>query len=142
MINNENTYTDQLSNYKEATWGITNVHVGDEMDVISDFITDGDISGKYSALLVFEELYVNVAKYAYPNDVGALLVKIVSSDKGVEMLFVDAGIPFDPTQYKPSKEQLEDKCSIGGHGIELVIDCSQEISYKREMGLNILHVLV
>lgn len=142
MTNNENTYIDQLSSYKEASWGITNVQVGDEMDEISDFITDGDISGKYSALLVFEELYVNVAKYAYPDKKGALFVRVISSEKGIEMLFIDAGIPFDPTHYKPSKEQEEDKCSVGGHGIELVIDCSQKISYKRDMGLNILYVLV
>lgn len=130
------------NNCVEASWGITNVQVDDEMDKISDFIANQNISEKYATLLVFEELYVNVAKYAYPNSQGAIFVKIVISDKGVEMLFVDAGVPFDPTQYKPSKEKEEDKCGVGGHGIELVIDYSKTISYKRDMGLNILNILV
>lgn len=141
MTNKENAHMDDLQCIREASWGISNVQVGDEMDEISDFITNGDISDKYAALLVFEELYVNVAKYAYPDGEGALFVKVRIMDGAVEMVFVDAGIPFDPTTYEPSKEQ-EDQCSVGGHGIELVVDYSQEFSYSREHGLNILKVLV
>lgn len=142
MINQKEI--DEIRKYtalqKKASWGINEIKIGDEMDEISEFITDGDISGRYAAALVFEELFVNVSNYAYPDKSGPLLVSVSVTEEGTEMVFVDSGVPFDPTKYVPKKSENDDK--IGGHGIELIIDYSKQIEYKRVFGMNMLRLVV
>lgn len=130
----------QMENEKrQSKWAFPCARIGEEMDEISDFIANGDIEGRYTALLVFEEEYVNISKHAYPNgESGPLFVTVASSKKGTEMVFVDAGIPFDPTLYVVEKN--ED--NIGGHGIELIKEYSRSVKYKRLYGLNILRIVV
>lgn len=124
---------------RQSKWAFPHAHVGDEMDEISDFIADGDIEGRYTALLVFEEEYVNISKYAYPDgEVGPLFVTVASSKKGTEMVFVDAGVPFDPTKHIVEKN----KDNVGGHGIEIIMEYSKSVKYKRIYGLNVLRIVV
>lgn len=127
-------------NYKSA-WGIAHAEIGDEMDEISEFIANGDIEGRYTALLVFEEEYVNIAKYAYPDkkEGGPVFIKVSSLDNGTEMVFIDAGIPFDPTDPELLKVDME---KIGGHGIEIIIKYSKEVEYERRSDMNFLRLLV
>ena len=130
----------QMENEKrQSRWAFPYAHIGDEMDEISDFIANGDIEGRYTALLVFEEEYVNISKHAYPNgESGPLFVTVSSSKKGTEMVFVDAGTPFDPTVHVVDKNEN----NIGGHGIEIIMEYSKSVKYKRLYGLNILRIVV
>ena len=124
---------------KQRQWAFPCAHIGKEMDEISDFITNGDIEGRYSALLVFEEAYVNVLKYAYPGkEEKPILVTVRVTKSNIEMVIVDAGIPFDPTKYV-FKKNVDD---IGEHGVEIIVKYSKKVKYKRVCNLNILQVIV
>lgn len=94
--------------------------------------------------LIVEEIFVNIAKYAY-NPPGSGDVEItcsVEKDKmKVTLTFVDTGAEFDPLEKADPdiKLPLDDR-NIGGLGIFLVKNNVDGISYRREDGKNILTI--
>ena len=139
MTNLKEVLKEMENEKRSSKWAFPCARIGDDMDEISDFIADGDIEGRYTALLVFEEEFVNISKHAYPDgNSGPLFVTVEASKKGTEIVFVDAGIAFDPTEYVV--QQNED--NIGGHGIELIMEYSKSVKYKRLYGLNILRIVI
>ena len=93
--------------------------------------------------LVIEELFVNVASYAYKENTGEVTVcRSFDEDKpAVNLIFADSGTPYNPLEHKDPDTTLdaEDR-EIGGLGIFLVKKNVDEISYKYENGQNILTV--
>ncbi len=141
MINvNEYDWKEVLNQTRGKKWGISNIEIGDEMDEISGYIADGDIEGKYSAILVFEEEFVNIAKYAYTDEQSRpVMVSVAVTENGTELIFIDFGIPFNPIGHAKDKLDMD---KVGGHGIEIIMGYSKEVEYKREMGANMLRILV
>ncbi len=94
-------------------------------------------------LLVAEEIFVNIASYAYDTATGMVEIRCcIDEALGVLVMeFLDDGKPFDPTQNPPptAAESLDD-IQIGGLGIFMVKQVMDEIRYEYRDGKNILYL--
>lgn len=87
-----------------------------------------------------EELFVNIAHYAYFPRTGEVTIGItVHNDPSVaEVTFVDSGIPFDPLAKSDPDVTLDaQKRAIGGLGIFMVKKSMDDMEYEYRDGLNI-----
>ena len=90
-----------------------------------------------------EELFVNIAHYAYRPDVGPATVRVeVEKDPpAVSLTFIDHGIPYDPlAKEDPDITLSAEERSIGGLGIFMVKKSMDDIDYEYKDGQNILHI--
>ena len=91
--------------------------------------------------VAIEEVFVNVAHYAYPNGEGdmSLCIGFDELSRAVTFRMTDKGIPFDPLA-KPDPDitlSAEDR-EIGGLGIFIAKKTMDSISYSYEKGENVL----
>ena len=91
--------------------------------------------------LVVEELFVNIAKYAYKDNTGTVQIDChVSQNPNVlHLTFKDSGIPFNPLAKEDPDVTLsaEDR-EIGGLGIFLTKKYMDTIDYQYENKMNVL----
>lgn len=86
-----------------------------------------------------EEIFVNIANYAYTPDVGEAVICVTVTPELAEIIFRDRGVPYnplakpDPDVTKPAKQRR-----IGGLGIFMVKKSMDEMLYAHEDGQNIL----
>ena len=93
-------------------------------------------------VLAAEEIFVNIASYAYPSGKGnARITMRYPADGGVEITFADSGIPFDPfLREDPDTTLSAEERKIGGLGIFMVKKSMDEVSYEYRDGQNILTI--
>lgn len=87
-----------------------------------------------------EELFVNIAHYAYTHDCGEVCISFsVSGDpRTVEISFADSGMPFDPLAHSDPDITLNaERRHIGGLGIFMVKKSMDKLMYEYRDGLNI-----
>ena len=93
--------------------------------------------------LVIEEIFVNIASYAYHPDKGSatFCVDFEEDPEAVILTFVDSGKPYNPLE-KPDPDVSLDinEREIGGLGIFLVKKNVDDISYERTNEKNILRM--
>ena len=90
-----------------------------------------------------EELYVNIAHYAYAPGTGEATVSIdITQDPlNVTITFNDSGIPFDPTaKADPDVTLSAQESQIGGLGIYMAKKGTDEMKYEYKDGQNILSI--
>ena len=90
-----------------------------------------------------EELYVNIAHYAYAPSTGEATVSIdITQDPlNVTITFKDSGIPFDPTaKADPDVTLSAQDRQIGGQGIYMAKKGTDEMKYEYKDGQNILSI--
>ena len=91
--------------------------------------------------LVIEEIFVNVANYAYRPNVGPITICKEIDDKALTISFIDGGVDYNPLEHKdPDINAGIDEREIGGLGIFLVKKNVDEVSYERKDGQNILTI--
>ncbi len=93
--------------------------------------------------IAIDELFGNIARYAYRPDVGpvAVRVEVTKAPLSVILTFIDRGVPFDPLQSEPPDLTSDAQSrEPGGLGLYIVKYCMDEITYTRENGQNILRV--
>ena len=97
--------------------------------------------------LAIEEVYVNVAQYAYQHlppeerrkGMVSICVEDLDNPKRVEVTFADEGIPFDPlAKEDPDVTLNADSRPIGGLGIFMVKKSMDSVEYEYKDGKNIL----
>lgn len=91
--------------------------------------------------LVIEEIFVNIASYAYKPETGSatFCIEFEENPNAVLMTFIDNGKPYNPLEKIDPDTTLDiDERDVGGLGIFLVKKNVDEISYKYEEGKNIL----
>ena len=90
-----------------------------------------------------DELFVNIAKYAYDPAVGYATVRIdvLNEPLTVEITFIDNGKQYDPLSNKDPDISLalEDR-PIGGLGILIVKKTMDVVHYEYKDGKNILTI--
>ncbi len=87
-----------------------------------------------------EEVYVNVAHYAYEEGKGDVSILFKrASENAMSITFIDKGIPYDPLKKEDPDVTLPvDKRPIGGLGIYMVKSIADEIFYERRDDKNVL----
>lgn len=91
--------------------------------------------------LVAEEVFVNIASYAYPGGTGnaQVGVEIGTTPPALTLRFADRGIPFNPLAQPEADVTLPaQERPIGGLGIFLTRKIMDEAAYARTDGQNIL----
>ena len=88
-----------------------------------------------------EEIFVNVASYAYAPGTGSVTVRtdLQESPRAALITFIDSGIPFNPlAKQDPDVTLSAEERSIGGLGIYMVKKTMDKMDYAYENGQNIL----
>ena len=84
--------------------------------------------------LALEEMYINIANYAYTPKIGEMELRVAFDEAGREltMVLIDSGIPYDPLAKKdPDVTLSAEKRKIGGLGIYLVKKTMDSMTYER-----------
>ncbi len=93
--------------------------------------------------MAIDELFGNIAHYAYCPDTGEATVRIEVENEplSVVITFMDGGVPYDPLKKNdPDVTLSAEEREIGGLGIFLVKNSMDDISYEYKDGHNILRI--
>lgn len=93
--------------------------------------------------IAVEEIYVNIAHYAYPSEPGQVTICIeTEEDSGLVVIhFIDSGIPFNPLEKEdPDVTLSAEERNIGGLGIYMVKKSMDEVFYEYKGGQNVLTI--
>ena len=121
------------------------------LDLVNDFVLSrlencgcSDNKTLMQIRLAVEEIFVNIASYAYDPAIGPAEVRceVLKDPLRVVIQFLDGGRPFDPLA-KEDPDMSEDAMMnrVGGLGIFLVKETMDDVSYEYKDGKNILTVL-
>lgn len=94
--------------------------------------------------LAVEEIFINIAKYAYIPDKGRAIVRVEVSEEPIQVkiTFIDHGKPYDPlAKDDPDISLSADDRPIGGLGIFMAKQSMDDISYEYKDGSNILTLI-
>jgi len=86
-----------------------------------------------------EEIFVNIANYAYAPGTGKATVRvdITDSPRTAVLTFLDSGVPFDPlAKEDPDVSLSAEERKIGGLGIYMTKKTMDEVGYAYENGQN------
>ena len=93
--------------------------------------------------VAIDELFGNIAHYAYPGSEGNATVRFDFDEmtRTVSITFIDNGIPFDPLQMAdPDVTVSAEEREVGGLGIFMVKKTMDSINYQYENECNILMI--
>ena len=102
--------------------------------------SDCPIKAQMQIAVAAEEIYVNIAHYAYAPGTGEATVRLeITDEPSVRLTFIDSGVPFDPLK-KPDPDvtlAAEDR-QIGGLGIYMTKKTMDDVIYEYKDGQNVL----
>jgi len=112
-------------------------------DAVLDFVrTELEVIGcpiktQNQVAISIEEIFVNIAHYAYNPEVGAARISITISDNTLKLIFEDSGKPYNPLERADPDitASVEDR-TIGGLGIFMVKKIMDTVQYRYEDGKN------
>lgn len=93
--------------------------------------------------IAIDELFGNIAHYAYPDGTGDATVRFEFDEatRTASITFIDSGMPFDPLEKAdPDVTLSAQEREIGGLGIFMVKKAMDKIEYSYENGFNILTI--
>ena len=94
--------------------------------------------------IAVEEIFVNIAHYAYRPDVGDAPIRCQVSTSGqpqITVEFLDSGKPYDPLKNAdPDTTLSAEERDIGGLGIFMVKRLMDDVKYEYKDGKNILTI--
>lgn len=121
----------------------------ENIQAVTDFVNeqlealDCPVKAQMQIDIAIDELFGNIAHYAYNPDVGeaTVRVEVMEEPLSVVITFIDQGVPFDPLDaQEPDTSLSAQERSIGGLGIYMVKKSMDEITYAYENGRNILSI--
>ena len=93
--------------------------------------------------IAVEEIYVNIASYAYHPGKGpaTIQVEVKEDPLSVELTFIDHGVQYDPLKRDdPDITLSAEERGIGGLGIFMVKKSMDDVEYEYNNGRNILRI--
>lgn len=121
----------------------------ENIPVVTEFVDrkleelDCPVKARMQIDVAIDELFSNIAKYAYHPETGPATVRVdVEEDPlAVIITFIDQGIPYDPLKSEDPDVTLKaEQREIGGLGIFLVKKTMDEVTYEYKDGSNILRI--
>lgn len=86
-----------------------------------------------------EEIFVNIASYAYGNKTGEVLITEEVTEHGISLCFQDCGIPYNPLEKADPDTTLPlEERQVGGLGIYMVKSMMDSLCYEYVDGYNCL----
>lgn len=119
----------------------------ENLQAVMDFVdarldaVDCPVKSKMQLDLAVEEIYINIARYAYAPGRGRATVRVEVSGEPVTVAitFIDRGVPYDPLKKEdPDVTLSAEERKIGGLGIFMTKKMMDDISYEYKNGQNIL----
>lgn len=131
---------------KEITVDATIDNIGVVTDFVDEFLEEADcpMKAKMQLDIAIDELFGNIAHYAYREETGnaTVRVELLEAPKAVCVTFIDSGIPYNPLE-KPDPDvtlSAEDR-TIGGLGIFMVKKNMDDMQYDYCDGQNRLRII-
>lgn len=119
------------------------------IEVVTDFVNEElerlncSPKARTQISIAIDELFGNIARYAYTPDVGNAEVRLEVEENPLSVIitFIDNGKPFNPLEqaYPDVTSSAEDR-EIGGLGIFLVKKTMDMVEYEYKEGQNILKI--
>ena len=120
----------------------------ENLNRVTDFVEECadrfglDAKKKFGALIAVEEAFVNICSYAYPDGEGEAEVCCGAEGDVFVLEIADSGSPFDVLAIPDPDTTLDImKREIGGLGVHFIRKLTDEVSYRREDGRNILRMV-
>jgi anti-sigma regulatory factor (Ser/Thr protein kinase) len=116
----------------------------ENLEEVIDFITtelkatECSMKLQNQIILATEEVFTNIAHYAYTPNIGNVEIRITTSDE-VIIEFEDTGKPYNPLEnIDPDVSLGPEKRDVGGLGIFLVKKTMDSVEYKHYDNKNLL----
>jgi len=93
--------------------------------------------------IAIDELFGNIAQYAYNPEVGPATVRVEVQEDPIAVIitFIDNGMPYDPlAKEDPDVTLSAEERGIGGLGIYMVKKTMDDVTYEYKNGQNILKI--
>jgi anti-sigma regulatory factor (Ser/Thr protein kinase) len=94
--------------------------------------------------IAVEELFVNIANYAYAPDTGKATIRLEINEEplSVSITFIDNGVPYDPlAKADPDITLSAEERAIGGLGIFMVKKSMDDMFYEYKDSQNVLTIV-
>ena len=121
----------------------------ENIEAVTDFVNeqlealDCPMKAQIQIDIAIDELFGNIAHYAYNPEVGdaTVRVEVVENPLSVIITFIDNGVPYDPLKKDdPDTTLSAEERAIGGLGIFMVKKTMDDITYEYKDGQNILKI--
>lgn len=116
----------------------------ENMDAVLDFINerieDCPPKIKNQIGIAVDEIFSNIARYAYNPETGGVVIRVAVEDE-IIIEFEDKGKPYNPLEKTdPETTAALEEREVGGLGIFMVKKIMDNVMYRYESGKNILSI--
>ena len=120
---------------------VDNLH--EALEFVDSCLEQADCSPKAQSQIdvAIEEIFVNIASYAYGDESGKVTMKMKTGGdpKEAVITMIDSGIPYDPlAKEDPDVTLSAEERQIGGLGIFMTKQFMDELEYEYKDGQNVL----
>ena len=121
----------------------------ENIEAVTDFVNeqleaiDCPMKAQMQIDIAIDELFGNIAHYAYNPEVGeaTVRVEVIEDPLAVVITFIDKGVPYDPlAKEDPDITLTAEERGIGGLGIFMVKKSMDDVAYEYKDGQNILKI--
>ena len=121
----------------------------ENIETVTDFVNeqlealDCPMKAQMQIDIAIDELFGNIAHYAYNPEIGkaTVRVEVIDDPLAVTITFIDNGVPYDPlAKADPDTTLSAEEREIGGLGIYMVKKSMDDITYEYKDGQNILAI--
>ena len=128
---------------KSLTVAADKARLDEVVEMIEGILEDGGCGMRtiLQIRLAVEEIFVNIAKYAYTSGTGKVKIQAEVTDdpEKISITFIDQGVPYDPLQRKdPDVTLSAAERKIGGLGIYMTKNIMDYMHYDHIDGCNVL----
>lgn len=105
---------------------------------------DCPLKAQMQISVAVEEIYVNIAHYAYAPETGTVTLRLELQEEppAVTLTFLDSGIPFNPLdRTDPDVSLPAEEREIGGLGIFMTRKSMDDLRYEFRDGQNVLTLI-
>jgi len=117
----------------------------ENLDNVIDFVSaelesaDCPIKTQTQITIAVEEVFINIASYAYAPETGGAVVRISVTEGEAIIEFEDSGRPYNPLEKDdPDITVAVEERQIGGLGVFMVKKIMDFVEYRFDSGKNVL----